>query len=168
MNEIGHFDNRIADKDSLETELRDKIDAQAARIAELEQAVEFWQAECTSNWKRIAELEAEKEKWAAASMDWCVKVEDLETKLAKCMTRIKELEKQVADLCPIGGFDALTTWQAEKQMYMENIAELEATLKPLVAHAIIVATYMPDSSEAYETLLKLATDARHVLEGVVK
>lgn len=42
--------------------------------------------------------------------------------------RIAVLEKQVADLCPIGAFDALTTWQAEKQLYMENVAELEREL----------------------------------------
>jgi len=46
--------------------------------------------------------------------------------------RVKELEKQVADLCPIGDLPALETWQAEKSAYMEQIADLEQAIRSAI------------------------------------
>jgi hypothetical protein len=43
-------------------------------------------------------------------------------------SRAAELERQVADLCPIGDLVGLPAWQVEKQGYMDRIAELERVL----------------------------------------
>lgn len=42
--------------------------------------------------------------------------------------RVAALTRDVQDLCPIGGLDALATWQTEKAEYCEHISKLEAAL----------------------------------------
>ena len=55
----------------------------------------------------------------------CVKNKGLEKENIVLQERIKELEKQVNDLCPVGDLVGFPAWQVEKAHMMDNIAKLE-------------------------------------------
>jgi len=120
----------IPEKNSLESELLDKIEAlekDAATMAKAaDNAISLIEQLERDNYANKALVDGYLESYSRVINEPCPKDEVHCGCVPYLRTRIAEFEKQVADLCPIADFPALITWQSEKQMFMENIAELEA------------------------------------------
>jgi len=88
----------------------------------------------------------------------CVKNENLEKENVVLQERVKELEKQVNDLCPVGDLVGFPAWRVEKAHMMDNIAKLETDIIEESLCKCYKATWQKAKASLMERFVEIAYD----------